>query len=453
MTIIAIEYTMTDFFSCSKIKNVLLLGVGGISMSAIANYLLKENYNVFGTDISKNESVLNLIKNGVNFLDKFDINLIKTIDAIVFSSAIKESDLWIRCAIEKNIPIFKRSEVIGSIVKKYNNSIGVSGSHGKTTATSMISEIFIKAKKEPTVFLGGENVNFGNFLYGKDDFIIYEACEFKKNFLDMKPKCAVVLNIDNDHVDSYNNIQEQVETFSKFIDNNISFVNVDDKYSSAVNNISSITYGINNKAVYNAKNIVSYSNNINFDIYKYGKKISKIILNIGGVHNVYNALVSYAVADYYKIDNKTIVDGLNDFVSVKRRNEFLGFYNNTKIYADYAHHPTELHAIFKQYKNLIDNSLFVFQPHTFSRTKALLYEFIDVLSKFNNLIIYKTYSAREDYDYFGSAEYLAKKINEKNQNVIYFSNFENLYNEINKYDNVMFLGAGDIYDCAKKIVK
>ena len=444
---------MDEFFSDIKIKKVFFIGIGGVSMSGIANYLLDNGYTVYGTDINKSDTLYNLEKKGVKLFYKFSEKILDIIDAIIYTSAINDDNLWLKYAKEKNIPIFKRSVVLGSIINKYRNSIGVSGSHGKTTVTSMISEIFINAKRFPTIFLGGENVKFGNYMFGKDDYVIYEACEFRKNFLDMKPTCSVVLNIDNDHLDSYRNIDEEVVTFSDFISKSVSFINTDDKYCKKINTISSITYGIKNKAVYNAKNIAQTQNTVSFELFKYGKKIAKINLNIAGEHNVYNAMVAYAVADHFKIEKDLIIKSLNNFSSVKRRNEFLGKINNTNIFADYAHHPTELLAMYNQYKNLMDNTLFIFQPHTFSRTKFLFNEFIDVLSKYKHLFIFKTYSAREKYDYLGSAEYLAEEIAKINPNVKYYTKLNDMDKIFSEYNNIIFLGAGDIYDIALSFIK
>ncbi len=422
-------------------------------MSAISKYLLDNGFNVYGTDINYNNIVEDLVKRGVNFISNNQPNIFDNIEAVIYTSAIKENDFYFMLAKEKNIPIYKRSEILGEITKKYKVSIGVSGSHGKTTVTSMISEIFIKARKRPTVFLGGENFKFGNYLFGNSEFVIYEACEFEKNFLDMKPKFSLVLNVDNDHMDSYKTIDDEIETFSHFIKDSISFINADDKYYEKINSLSSITYGINKKAVYNAKNLVNGMDNIYFDIYKYGKKTCKIKLNFGGIHNVYNALVAYAVADYFKIEKEIIIDALGEFTLVKRRNEYLGKIVNTIVYADYAHHPTELYAMFKQYEKEISKILFIFQPHTFSRTKLLIEDFVNVLSNFQNLVIYKTYSAREEYSYLGSAEFLAKKISKKTKKeVSCFSEKNELSNIITNYEKVVFLGAGDIYEIAKDLL-
>ncbi len=438
----------------SKSKKIHLVGVAGISMSAIAEFLLDNGYTVSGSDIQITEKIFRLKKKGLIFYLKHCAENIKDVGALICTSAINSSNVEILEAKEKGIPILKRSQVLNEIISDIKNTIAVSGSHGKTTATNMIANAFIMARFQPTVFLGGEDKVFGNYKSGNKDYAVVEACEYKKNFLDIKPKVSVVLNIDNDHQDSYADMKDMVESFKAFINNTISIVNVDDPYAKNIAGTTSISFGIDNKATYMAKNIKYNGKGYSFTLFAFGRKICRIKLKVVGKHNVYNALACCAVCDIYKINFNTIKKSLESFDGVVRRAEYLGNLYSKSVYADYAHHPKEIEATIRAFGENGKKLGIIFQPHTFSRTKALMEEFVLSL-KNNQVIIYKTYPAREKYDREGSAQKLFERLKNASESVGFAKNraelVESLFKMKDKVDCFLFLGAGDIYNIAKNL--
>lgn len=438
----------------NKIKCIYFVGIGGISMSGLAKYCKQSGLIVSGSDKIKSETTRKLEEEGIKVYYSQDGGNILGNDAVVYTSAISLNNDEIKNAKKYGIPLIKRSELLASIISECQNSIAVSGSHGKTTTTSMIADLFIEANKNPLVFVGGES-EFGNYRYGKDN-AIFEACEYKKNFLDIKAKLYVVLNIDNDHLDSYNGIQDEINCFKKFINDGVSLVNVDDSNSKSIIGNSSYTFGIENKAEFMAKRIACEEGVYSFDLYAYNKKYGRVKLNIYGKHNVYNALATFAVGIINKISFNVIKNAIENFHGVKRRYEKIGSYKGIDCICDYAHHPREIMATIQ---SMIDskNIIIVFQPHTYSRTRFLLKDFIKSLSVKPTVIIYKTYPAREKFDKYGSAKTLYSMLIEKKKNCFYSENIDQLKRTIDdekdgkKY--ILFLGAGDIYEIAKTIVK
>ncbi len=439
-------------------KNVHFSGICGISMSAIAKHLQNKGYKVSGSDICLKRGVNeHNFKDMVLYDNHSKVNL-KGADTLIYTSAIDDKNPELTYAKQKGIKLLKRSQVLGEILSEYQNSISISGSHGKTTATALLSNVFINAGLDPTVFLGGFDKNFGNYRLGKSDFAIAEACEYKKNLLDLNTKITVILNIDNDHLDSYANMQEMVDTFDNFAKNSISVINADDKNSGELKNLTSITFGINNLSNYMAKNLVFNGKGYSFDVIGYGIKLGRINLKINGHHNIYNVLSVIAVSQIFNIPFSIQKETIESFSGVKRRNEYLGKFCGIDIIADYAHHPKEISAMFKTFDNQNKRYLTVFQPHTYSRTKLLMNDFISCFNNDNPLIIYKTYPARESYDKKGSAKAIFTNLLKINKKSVFFSlskqGIENIIkSQENTIDFVLFLGAGNIYEIAKKIAK
>lgn len=462
-----------------EIKKIHFIGIGGISVGALAEYCLSLGIKVTGSDINKNSIISKLEKLGAiihighsannlyienNVLENCnDISLRNLPNLVVYSSAIKEENVELKFANKLNIKTMKRSEFLGLILSQYSCGIAISGSHGKTTTTALISDIFIMANKNPTAMVGGETENFGNLRKGDNNFVIYEACEYKKNFLNFKPNIAIVLNIDNDHLDSYKNLSEQIEVFNEFSNYaNVKIVCADDKNSQSIISMSTITFGIKNNANFVAKNIIHKEDGLSFSVYAYNLKMGRITAKLKGIHNIYNLLASIAVANYCKIPFNIIKKAIENFKGVKRRNEFIGNLFNKPVVCDYAHHPTEIDAISKEYLNKKEKILVVFQPHTYSRTEALKEDFVNTLNKFDNLIIYKTYPAREKYNIKGSAKTLYKSLlksvkNNMQKDFHYANNFLQLNNILSEkaqnIDKIIVLGAGDIYQIMKNLIK
>ena len=438
-----------------KNKKIHFIGVGGVSMSALAMYLKNKGFTVSGSDISIQDDTF-LSRLGIKVYRKHDKENIKNCDVVVYTSAISEDNEEYKKAKEIGLPLIKRSILLGRIISQYKNSIGVSGSHGKTTATAMISHVLTEARKNPTIFLGGKDKKFDNFIDGKSDFAVAEVCEYKKNLLDIPVKCALVLNIDNDHMDCYCDIKEMIETFRQFTKDSILVINADDENCQPLYHSSTLTFGINKKAHFMAKKIAYNGVGYSFTAYAYGKKLGRVNLKVMGKHNVYNALATIALTSIYNVEFYYQKKALENFSGVCRRCEFLGEVNDTEYYADYAHHPKEISATMTNFDK--DNCLTIFQPHTYSRTKLLMQEFLDCLMKIKNLIIVDTYSAREVFDEEGSAKTLYENlVGLGKKDVDFVREYNNLKERLDfendKFDKVLFLGAGDIYDMARKYLQ
>ncbi len=451
-------YYMVSQFNLKNYNKIHFIGVGGISVSALAKFCIFCGKKVSGSDNSCSNEIKSLQNLGLTFYLGHRKENLKAVDLVVYTSAVKENNPELVEARKMQIPILKRSELLGQISSLYSKSIAVCGSHGKTTATAMLSDVFILAGKSPTVFLGGNHSCFSNFRMGEGDTVILEACEYKKNFLDVYHTLSLVLNIDNDHADSYRDIDEQTDAFNKFLGSTLGVINADDVYARKLFNNSTVTFGIKNPATFTAKRIKYNGEGYSFTFYAYGKKMGRVALKIAGKHNVYNALGCLSVANLFGIDFKTSKSALENYKGVKRRNEVLGKIDGVTAVADYAHHPQELRSSLLVNEDEKSNALVVFQPHTYSRTQSLMDDFINALSPQNNLIIYKTYPAREGFLVEGDGKTLWENIKRKNPLALYSDSAESLYQQIKqvilreKIDKILFLGAGDIYDIACKLV-
>lgn len=430
--------------------NIHFIGIGGVSQSALALHLLRLGQKVTGSDLSKNSYVKTLSSLGVKIYSRHKRSNVKGASEVVYTSAISKNNRELKGALKRGIKVVKRSELLGKIVSGYSKSIAVSGCHGKTTTTAMIANVLICAKLDPTVFLGGD-YTFNNYRFGGGEYCVAEACEYDRNFLDIPAYIKVVLNIGDDHLDTYKNIGGVVEAFSQFVKGGIALLNADDMLTKSISKSASVTFGINERADYTAKRIKKGEKGYSFSVYIKGVCAGRINLSVLGYHNIYNALACVGVCDMLKVDFAKIKSGVEGFLGVKRRCEYLGEYCGLQTYADYAHHPKEISLTIKS----MGSALYVFQPHTYSRTKNLMSQFKEVLEGVENLIIYKTYPAREKYDKKGDAKSLFNNLNGKN--FYYANNFLSLREKINylkdKVEKVVFLGAGDLYFLAKKLVE
>ena len=441
-----------------KYKKIHFIGVCGVSMSGLALHLNSLGFKVSGSDISNNLTLKRLKNKGILTFNKHSPSNLEGVDLVVYSSAIDENNPEIVEAKKQNIPLLKRSQLLGQILSTYKNSIAVSGCHGKTTTTAMINLALEFNNLDPTVFIGGNYKKMGNYKKGSSSFAVVEACEFKKNFLDLSPKYAVVLNIDNDHLDCYKNMQEIKNTFSSFIDGAISIINIDDCYAKDILNFTTLTFGINNKACFMAKKLKFNGRGYSFSVYAYSTYLGRVKLKVLGKHNVYNALATIALTETLKLPFLKTKLALESFSGVERRNQFLGSLQGCDFYADYAHHPKEINSTLSAFNSLNKPYGVVFQPHTYSRTKYLMEEFILALKGVKDLIIYKTFPAREKFDKEGCAKTLYHNLKESGKETVYYANdIKELKNALiklkEKYKIIVFLGAGDIYDIAKKLLK
>ena len=449
-----------------KYKHIHMLGIGGISMSGIAEILHHWGFFVTGSDCTRTKITDRLSSRGI-YVSIGQSNLIDNADLVIFSAAIKENDPELMIAKAKGIPVIERCDFVGFITRIFNDTIGIAGTHGKTTTTSMISLCFIEAYLDPTIQVGAilNDIN-GNYRVGNSDYFILEACEYVESFLKFSPKSAVVLNIDNDHLDYFKDFEHIKSAFVKYVDllprEGLLVVNGDDKNCLDLRKSTTaktVTYGINNeKANFVARNItVNDFGYHKFDVYHNNRFYSEIRLSVPGMHNVSNALACIALCNEYGISKGDIKYALSKFKGASRRFEYVGSYNNIDVYDDYAHHPQEIMATSEALKNKkYRQSWVVFQPHTYSRTVSLLNEFAQSLLDFDNIIITDIYAAREKNTYNVSSQDLVNEINKLGKNAVYISSFEDITKYIKEracsHDIVLTMGAGTVVDISKMLL-
>ena len=457
-----------EIIDLSKFNHIHLIGIGGISMSAIAEVLQNWKHRVTGSDVTQSEITNKLIKHGINVTIGHDTANVKNADLVIYSAAIKDDDPELIIAHENNIPTIIRGKFLGYLTKMYKESICISGTHGKTTTTSMISVCFLNAKKDPTIEVGAilNDIN-GNYRTGNSDYFIVESCEYQASFLELFPKTEIILNIDDDHLDYYKTFNNVIKAFQDFASllntDGLLVTNADDENCYNLKNkvkCKFISFGIKNtEADFIAKNIKYDKNGFaSFDVYKKNKFFYNFELSVAGIHNVLNALACIAVCNYYGIDNNTIFNSLKSFTGASRRLEYKGSFNNISVFDDYGHHPTEIEATFNAIKNKSYNeSWVIFQPHTYSRTQSHLDGFAKALINFDHIILLDIYAAREKNNMGISSKDLVKKINENGKDAIYINNFDEVIEYIKKNaqsnDIVLTLGAGTVTEIGPMLIK
>ena len=427
-------------------------------MKALAEHSLKLGFKVGGSDTILQDDTP-LFGGKATCSSGKNLKNIKTFEPelIVYTSAISLKHKELVYARKKGIKIIGRSQFLAEILKEFRHCIAVSGCHGKTTSTAMIARIFYQAGLPFTSFIGGEDNLLGAYYFNGFEYAVVEACEYKKNFLSIKPSVSVVLNIDNDHADSFIDMQDRIDAFKSFTAGRVSVVNADDERCSNLSGMATLTFGIKNKSQYYAKNISNTVRGISFDFYVGVVKRGRINLKVFGKHNVYNALSACAVAEYYNLPFNATKKALEGFDGVKRRMERIGEINGAEVYADYAHHPTEIKDAFEIITQEEDKALYVFQPHTYSRTQTLMQDFVKVFSKMENLIIYKTFPAREKYNRLGSAKELYKRIKKSKTNNVFYINtprkLQRFIDNKRRFSKIYVIGAGDLYSIFKKTIQ
>ena len=444
-------------------NKIFFIGIGGISMSGLAMLLKSQGKTVLGSDIVKSNITKKLKSIGIKVFYKHRASNVSGCDLVIYSGAIQKDNPQIKYAQSKNIPVIERSELLALVSKKYKNVIAISGTHGKTTTTAILSYIFIISGLNPTVHIGGEfdYIN-GNILNGGNEYFITEACEFRDSFLYLAPKTSIITNIEPEHLDYFKTFEHEKQSFNKFVLNTQGNTFIQSNYKRLIKpNTNLHTYGFNASCGVWAKNLVLGSDGkYSFDCYKGKTFIGNFKLNIFGRHNVSNALAVISVCLNYNIDYKVIYLGLKTFNNAHRRFEFIGSYKDCQVISDYAHHPTEILNSIKTCKEVFNKKVIcIFQPHTYSRTKTLLDSFSKCFNGLDCLYILKTYSARESYDYLGSADSLKESILKTNPNFLVKGTYtkKELLKELKKVDIsncvLLFLGAGDIEKLPYKLIK
>lgn len=440
-------------------KNIYFVGIGGVSMSALAKLCAHHGCKVCGVDAQHSQATQMLIDMGIPVYFSPNPKVVEKCDFLVYTvAASAHPDILYATKMKKKI--FERAEFLGLVAREYQHVIAISGTHGKTTTTALIGHIFDIAGLKPTVHVGGFAPDIGgNLLLGNSNFFITEACEYNKSFLHLRPDCAVVTNVECDHMDTYKNYDDILATFTQFCKNTTSAlimhesVNIDGKRS-----VLKITYGATNKAKLCAKNLKNVGGKYSFDCFYRNRFLFRIKLQLIGRHNVDNALAGIAVALHYRVPLKDIIKGVESFSGVDRRFTSIGSKDGVQHYIDYAHHPTEIKALLDSISNLgvRGKVVMIFQPHTYSRTKSLLNDFASALSECPDLILLPTYAARECPIEGGDSTDLFFALPPRH-NHLYCSNYFNLKYNLDKMlkpnDLCVWVGAGDIADIAKYYIK
>lgn len=458
---------MANIDELKQYKHIHLIGIGGVSMSGIAEILHSWGFIVTGSDTNESEVTNKLIKNHIPVVIGHDLANVAKANLVVYSAAVKKDDVELVKARELKIPIIERGTFLGMLTKAFKNTICVSGTHGKTTTTSMISLCFLEACKDPSIQVGAylKQLN-GNYRVGTSEYFIIEACEYVESYLKLFPRTEVILNIDNDHLDYFGSLENIVKSFGNYVklipDNGLLVINWDDANCRQIAKNTTakvLTFGIENESAnFIARNITFNSNGFpTFDVYYNNNFYKTISLSIPGKHNVMNALACIAVCYQYGLEKEDIKNALFKYSGAHRRFEYKGNFNNISVYDDYGHHPTEIIATANALKQKKYNkSWVIFQPHTYSRTKNLLDDFANALTNFDNIIVTDIYAARENNTYNISSQDLVNKIKSIGHDAIYISDF----NEIVKYvkehakplDIVLTLGAGTVTNIGPMLV-
>ena len=444
----------------SKTKEIHFIGIGGIGMSGIAELLHSLNFVVTGSDLNNSDRTKYLSELGINIKIGHGSKNISKPDLVVYSSAVKLDNIEIIESKKKSIPIIRRAEMLGELLKLKKTSIAISGTHGKTTSCSMLSSILFEAKLNPTLVIGGIVNNFGsNAISGKGDIIVVEADEFDRSFLSLKPTMGIINNLDLEHTDCYEDINDVKDTFIKFA-NSLPFYGLiglgidDDNVKKIINKIKRPykTFGITSEANIYAQDIEYSGFKSSFKLFNKDKFLTDIILHAPGKHNVQNSLAAIVIALELGIDAEIIKKGLEKYKGVKRRLEVTHSLDNGTIFIDdYAHHPSEVEASISAIKESFSNRIVtIFQPHLYSRTLNFYNDFAKALSLSDVLILLDIYPAREKpIDKVSSKLIYNEMIRKKYKNIFLNDDISMLPDMINKIhqngDIIITMGAGDIY--------
>ncbi|HLD74903.1 MAG TPA: UDP-N-acetylmuramate--L-alanine ligase [Bdellovibrionota bacterium] len=441
-----------------KIKKIHFVGIGGIGMSGIAEVLLNLGYQVSGSDLQDSVITQRLKKLGATIYMGHKAENLKNVQVVVTSTAVAGDNPEVIKAHELKIPVIPRAEMLAELMRmKYG--IAISGTHGKTTTTSLIATVFVHAGLDPTAVVGGRVKGMGsNAKLGKSDFLVAEADESDKSFLKLSPTICVVTNIELEHTDHYKDLQEIINCFVEFL-NKVPFYGVviacvDDK------NVKSIlprlkrkyvSYGIDSLADYSAKNIKFDGFTTSFDCFYQGGGLGQVTYHLGGKHNVLNVLATIATSRECGITFKKITGALKKFAGVERRLQIKGEKNGVLVIDDYGHHPTEIKATLQTCKKSLPGRriITIFQPHRYTRTRDLYHEFLSAFHDTDKLYMVDIYAASEKPIAGVSSRKLVEDLNKNGKDVLYVKDLQKLKNtlkaEVKKNDVVLTLGAGNIY--------
>ena len=451
----------------SKKIKVHFMGIGGISMSGLAEILADRGFIVTGSDRAPSPITEALEKKGIKvYYGQKAENITDDIELVVYTAAISNDNPELAAAKEKGIECIPRADMLGQIMKNYEIPIAISGTHGKTTTTSMVTTILLEAKMDPTVTVGGMlDAIDGNLRIGQSGVFVTEACEYTNSFLSFFPKVSIILNVEEDHMDFFKDINDIRNSFTRFAnllpEDGLLVISADiDNFEEITKDVKCkvVSFGKADKADYKAEN-VGYNE---FGCGKFtavkpnGEKIN-IELSVPGEHNVTNALSAIAVADFLSIGNEAVNAGFKKFHGANRRFQFKGKAHDVTVIDDYAHHPTEIKATLTAAKNYPHKKLYVaFQPHTYTRTKALFDDFVQALSLADEVVLADIYAAREKDTLGMSSEILCQAVNNNGTLARYFGSFDEIENFLllncSPGDLLITMGAGDIVKVGESLL-
>lgn len=454
------------FDELNKNAHIHFIGIGGISMSGLAHIALADGYKVTGSDRQKTAITDKLEAEGAVIYEGHNKANVDGADLIVHTAAVKSDNPEMAEALSKGIRLIDRAEFLGAIMQNYAHSVGVSGTHGKTTTTSMLAHALLYSGADPTISVGGElDLIGGNIHCGKSDMFITEACEYTNSFLKFYPTIALITNIEEDHLDFFTGIEMIRDSFRSFAEltRNKGWVvaNGDDenvRIALSGSGLDIITYGMSADNDYHPENIVYNAGFPDFDVCCKGEIVCHISLNVPGDHNIENALATIAVCKLMDIDPKSAAKGIETFKGTHRRFEKKGMINGATVIDDYAHHPTEIKATLKAAKSMPHNRIrCIFQPHTYSRTRTLWDEFKTAFDDTDELILTHIYAAREQYDGVTDPDRLAGEIAARGVNARYIDDFGDIADYIRQTaaesDIIFTMGAGDVTEIGPMIIK
>lgn len=447
--------------------HIHFIGIGGISMSGLAEILLEENFTISGSDNQKSALTELLTQKGAClFYGQRASNITEDIDLVVYTAAIHEDNPELQAVRELNIPTITRAQLLGQIMRNYSTPIAVSGTHGKTTTTSMISDILLESGQDPTLSIGGilKSIN-GNIRVGKSGLFLTEACEYTNSFLSFFPKIGLILNIEEDHLDFFKDIQDIRNSFHKFAmllpKDGLLIIN------GAIENLDEITdgiacpyitYGFSTDCDYYAADI-SYDSlaHASFTLNRKNHPSLEIHLNVPGEHNVSNAMAAMALADSLQLEETAVCRALSIFTGTNRRFELKGKIGGVTIIDDYAHHPTEITATLNAARNYPHRTIWcVFQPHTYTRTKAFLKDFAKALSLADKVVLADIYAAREKDNLGISSLTLQEELQQLGCECYYFPSFDEIENFLLENcingDLLITMGAGDVVNIGENLL-
>lgn len=445
----------------NKYFHIHFIGIGGVSMSALARFMLARGVFVSGSDQVVSHFTTDLERAGALIYYGHNAqNIPYNCDLVVYTGAVHNDNVEYAEAVLRGIAVMERSEFLGYVAGMYDNVVAVSGTHGKTTTTSMLGKIFVMAGLNPTVHLGGESDDLGgNMHLGAKHLFVTEACEYRESFRYLSPAVTVVTNIENDHTDYYKSMGEIFSAFGRLAcrsDTVVLFENdhLGDYIDKKVNVVTCGFDGEYDVVGYNLK--MDKKGCYSFDVKYENKYVGRFKLSVIGLHNAKNALCAVAVALLYDVPYNKMYGALKGFVGVKRRYEKVGEYKGVPVVCDYAHHPTEILNSINGALTSHKKILCIFQPHTYSRTLSLMDEFGRCFKGVHRLVVYKTYPAREKPINGGRAIDLLNNVKGLSERKYYCYSktcLKHTLKDMDKtYDLILVLGAGDIYDIVKQIV-